>query len=475
MRGSPFSFRSLILQAYLMKHRTVAASITPVLRAVLATLFIVGSPRSASAATEFTIIKSLDALRPYLGKDNVKVRLAPGVYRLDSATAPDFLEFTGNGSHFDFNGVKLEVDTTLLEKTKGESNMLLITGDRVFLEGLAIETIGNKYGRNGCRGISIAGNNVTISNVSLTLAGSYPYGYGSFFGIGASSATSIPPRKICGIRIGGLNDQVIGCRVIMRGFGHAIFARGAQDALIKDCYVEGALRKTDDILAEKSGPAFDLKFKQYTGQPIPAGEMTSLSEDGIRAYPDDPRINRRTQNIRVENCRVTRMRRAICLAFAAGQNSIIGCEVTESERVGYHISSNTTIRNSRGDALYCQVLDISSSDAKNAEVQLEVLDSRQHYGNNLLAKINGAGHRVVLNESVPGAVPAAMTVELGSDRGFGEGRMEDPRAKNVQLENRTAATVLLKKPSEGCTVKSTGPVEDQGAANTTKRIALAKP
>ncbi|HEX5218060.1 MAG TPA: right-handed parallel beta-helix repeat-containing protein [Verrucomicrobiae bacterium] len=427
------------------------------------------------AAEKFVTVKSLNALRPYLSQDGVKVRLAPGTYRLDSATSANFLEISGNNSHFDFNGVKLEVDTALIQKAKEESNMVFIKGNRVFLEGLSIETVGAKYGRHGCRAVSIVSDHVTISNVSMKLEGSYPYGYGSFFGIGADQSTLISPKKLSGIRVGGLNDQVIGCRVIMRCFGHAIFLRGAQHALIKDCYIEGALRKTDDILAEQSGPAFDFKFMQYTGKLIPAGEMTSLSEDGIRAYPDDPTINRRTQNIRVENCRVTRMRRAICLAFAAGQNAITGCEVTESERVGYHISSNTTVRDSRGDALYAQVLDISSSDARNADVHLEVLDSRKHYGNDLLAKINGTGHRVVLKESVAGAVPGDMTVELGSDRGFGEGRMKGPRAKKVQLENRTPASVLLQKPTEGCTVNSVGPVDDKGEANSVKRIGMEKP
>ncbi len=427
---------------------------------------------SARAETGFTTVNSLEALRGYLGKNDVKIRLAPGTYRLDRAESPDFLDFTGNNSHYDFTGVKLEVDTALLQKFKPGSNMLMIKGNQVVLEGLSLETIGTQFAPGGCRAVSISGDGVTVRNFSLKLAGSYPYGYGSFFGIGTGG--TITPKKLCGIRVGGLDDQVIGCRVIMRAFGHAIFARGAQNALIKDCYIEGALRKTDEILAEKSGPAFDLGFKQYTGQPIPAGEMTSLSEDGIRAYPDDPLINRRTQNIRVENCRVTRMRRAICLAFAAGTNSITGCEVTESERVGYHISSNTTVRDCRGDALYAQVLDISSSASKNADAQIEVLNSQKHYGNDLLAKINGTGHRVVLKEAAPGNIPSDMFVELGSERGFGEGRITDAHAAKVTLQNRTPAKVLLLKPTTACSVESMGKTEDRGEANLVSQSQAKK-
>ena len=423
---------------------------------------------AATAASNFVVVRSLDTLREHLARDGAKVRLVPGTYRLDQAASADFLHFTGSDSHFDFSGVRLEVDTALLARFKEGTNMLMLTGDRIVLEGLELETIGGRAPGEGSRAISIAGRGVIVRNVSLRLAGSHPYGYGSFFGIGQGA--SIPPQKLNGIRVGGLDDQVINCRVIMRCFGHAIFIRGGQNALIKDCYVEGALRTTDDILAETSGPAFDLKFMQYTGEPIPAGEMTSLSEDGIRAYPDDPIVKRRTQNIRVENCRVVRMRRAICLAFAAGENSIISCEVTEAERAGYHIASNTTVRNCRGDALYAQVLDISAPGSKAADAEVAVIDSRGLYGHSLLAKINGTGHRVVLTEATAGAVPANMTIELATDRGFGEGRIKDASAARVTVTNRTAAAVVLHATAAGCTVETATPVTDQGRGNQARPL-----
>lgn len=421
------------------------------------------------AAGEWTVVRSLADLRLHLARDGARIRLAPGTYRLDTADSENFLHFTGNDSRFDFSGVRLEVDTALLARFKVGTNILMLSGTRIVLEGLALETTGGLAPGEGCRAISITGDGVVVRDVSLRLEGSYPYGYGSFFGIGQGS--SIPPRKLNGIRVGGLDNQVINCRVIMRCFGHAIFIRGGQRALIKDCHVEGALRRTDDILAEKAGPAFDRKFIQFTGQPLPAGELTSLSEDGIRAYPDDPLIPRRTQDIRVENCRVVRMRRAICLAFAAGQNEIVGCEVTEAERAGYHIGSNTTVRACRGDALYAQVLDISSSGSKGARAEVEVLDSRAHYGHSLLAKINGTGHQVTLLPSEPGAVPPTLSIELGTDRGFGEGRMSDPRAERVTLTNRTAASVVLHDAASKSVVTTSGAVDDRGKENRVQRPA----
>ncbi len=438
---------------------------------------LAGRAATADPKSDFRTIDSLDALRRHLDSDGARVRLAPGVYIINDASSSDFLDFRGNGAHFDLSGVTLKVETSLSQKFgKVGTNMIKLSGSGTILEGFSLETIGQHPPSVNCRAVSITGSRNTLRNVSLTLSGSYPYGYGSFLGIG-SNQPLITPLKLNGIRVAGDDNIVAQCRVIMRCFGHGIFLRGANRALIKDCQVEGVLRRTDEILAETSGPAFAHGFRQYTGEPIPAGEMTSLSEDGIRAYPDDPDTGRRTQNIQVENCRVLRMRRAICLAFAAGINAISDCEVIESERVGFHIGSRTVIRRSRADALYAQVLDISSSDSRDADAEVVVLDSRRHYGNTLLAKINGTGHRVKLTEAEAGAVPVSLQIEVASTRGFGEGRKDDPRASGLTLINQTPAAALLLPASSSVSGQSFGPVTDRGLQNSlsgppSKRAAI---
>jgi S-formylglutathione hydrolase FrmB len=424
--------------------------------------------QKGAPAGDFTLVRSLAELRPHLSRNGARVRLAPGTYRLDAAESENFLHFTGHDSHFDFTGVRLEVETALLARFRAGTNLLLLSGDRILLEGLALETLGEQAPPGGCRAISLLGRGVIVRDVALRLSGSHPYGYGSFFGIGAGA--SITPQKLNGIRVGGIDNQVIGCRVIMRCFGHGIFLRGAQHALVKDCYVEGALRRTDDILAEKTGPAFALGFRQYTGAPIPPGEMTSLSEDGIRAYPNDPETKRRTHDLRVENCRVVRMRRGICLAYAAGRNEITGCEVTESERVAFHVQSATTLRDCRADALYSQVLDISTAGARRSDVEIAVLDSRAFYGHRVLATINGSGHRVVLREAGPGFVPSDLSVDLGQARSAPGAEPEASQATRVTLENRTGATVVLHPTAAANTIASTGAVTDRGAGNQGRKL-----
>jgi hypothetical protein len=435
-----------------------------------ATLIAVGCLLLAPRLTAGEVlVRSLEELGSWLGKDSVEVRMAPGVYRLDKATSHEFLKFSGRNSRFEVRNVKIEVDTALLGRFKQGIDMLMISGDHVTVSGLTLHTVGSGYAPGGCRAISIMGDNVTISNISLRLEGSYPYGYGSFFGIGQGAA--INPRKLNGIRVGGLRTSVVDCRVIMRSFGHGIFVRGGQDALIKGCYVEGALRKTDDILSEKSGPAFERGFMQYTGEPIRPGEVTSLSEDGIRAYPDDPfNKNRRTQNVRVEDCRVVRMRKGVALSEAGGTNVVQGCDAIEIERVAFHIGSNTRVRNCRADALYAQrgVVELYP-DTRNSDVDVEVLDSRKHYGTYVLARISGDGHEVSLKESVPGAAPKSLRIEMGL-------RDEKPvRVRNTHLYNFTPAPVTMHQASMGCLVESVGLVENRGKDNRVLQLPPKHP
>jgi hypothetical protein len=64
---------------------------------------------------------------------------------------------------------------------------------------------------------------------------------------------------------------------------------GAQDTLVQDTTIEGALRPTAEILQATSGPAFEQKFIDMFHRPIAAGLMLALTEDGIRAYNNGTR------------------------------------------------------------------------------------------------------------------------------------------------------------------------------------------
>ena len=65
----------------------------------------------------------------------------------------------------------------------------------------------------------------------------------------------------------------------MRSFGHAFFIQGGDNTYFEECYAEGEIRPTDQMLAESSGPAFENDFasvyRTYQGKKtIPSGYMT---------------------------------------------------------------------------------------------------------------------------------------------------------------------------------------------------------
>lgn len=416
----------------------------------------------------FAVIRSLDELRQAAGVDNSRVRLQPGTYEYRELVGDgeSLLTFSGNDAHYDLTGVTL--------RAQEYTTVMILTGDRITVEGLKVETVLEPSrpprGRRSIAGVGIHGHGNTLLNVRLHLRGSFPYGYGSFFGISGGPHDVIKPNKNSGIHITGNYTRILGCRVIMRSFGHGIFMRGASNTLIQDTLVEGELRSTDEMLAETSGPAFEVDFKTMSGQRIPAGRMETLQEDGIRTYggtfrPD----NRTTGDVTIKNTTVRRMRRGICLGWSNGRHTITDTTVTECTSMGYHIGSNATIRDSRGDVRYSHLLDISHVSFRGSDIELEVQDSGSRpRGGDLLARINGRGHRVVLRAADPKAVSPDMNIEIAADRGYGAGRFE-VSGSSIHLVNETPAGVILNPQSANCTVESAGKVEDHGHNNTVRR------
>jgi hypothetical protein len=292
-------------------------------------------------------------------------------------------------------------------------------------------------------------------------------------------------RKMNGIRVGwpAKNVQLLRCRVHMRAMGHAIFVQGASDTRITDCHVDGLLRPTDEILAETSGYAFDRKFltrsHDYSegvtlgpdGKILP-GEMIALSEDGIRLYPEGGG-GQPTGRTTIENCTVVRMRRGICTGLGPGADRVINCEVRECVAAGYNVGSGDHVQRCRADAKYAEALCLPYMAARGAQVDLEVLDSRGGRANTLLAVINGHNHRVQLRTAEAGAIPAGMTIELATRRGYAFYQNRPPIAEGIQLTNATPATVTLNPGATADEIASRGEVQDQSGAagkNSVRRL-----
>ena len=425
-------------------------------------------------------VNTLSELKQYLNKDNIQVKLRSGNYQIDDADNIRFIRFTGNNAYFDFTGVRFMVDTKLFSRsdlTKSDDGnsmycALEISGNHVTLEGLYIETYGDHHGVQSKNKIfNVVGQDDTLKNIEVRTAGSKPWGYGYLYGIGGNSGV----RKMNGIRVGypAKNAKLIGCKVHMRAMGHAIFVQGAENTVIKDCHIDGLLRTTDAILAETSGYAFDKKF--YAGKggyvegtmvaedaKILPGEIISLSEDGIRMYPEyDGHL---TKNTTIENCTVSQMRRGICTGLSMSGDTVINCVVRDCVAAGYNVGNNDALINCSADAKYAEAFCIPYTDAKNATVEMTLLDSRKGMANDLLAKINGTGHQVVIKTADPDFIPDNMAIKLSVWEGYGNfNNNAIMHATNIRLENQTMTKVLLYPGTENPEIESKGQVEQIGS------------
>lgn len=439
----------------------------------LATSFKNNAPEDIRELIE---VSSLSEFKDYLDKDGVRVKLAPGNYQIDEARKIRFMEFTGNNTYFDLSGVRFMVDTKLfgrgdLELSDDGNSMycaIEISGKNVTLEGLYIETYGDTPGRQSKNKIfNVVGEDVTLKNIEVRTAGSSPWGYGSLYGLGGGDV-----RKMNGIRIGypAKNAKLIGCQVHMRAMGHAIFLQGAENTLIEDCQVDGLLKTTDAILSETSGYAFDKNFFAGKGGYVEGtmigedgkilpGEIISLSEDGIRMYPEYN--GHKTKNTTVKNCTVTQMRRGICTGLSTSGDKIIDCVVRDCVATGFNVGNQDTLINCSADAKYAEAFCIPYTKAKGAYVEMNILDSRGGLANNLLAKINGTGHEVIITTSDPDYIPGNLAIKLSVWEGYGNfNKKAKMHATDIKLDNRTAANVILYPDTKNPKITSKGAVKE---------------
>lgn len=430
------------------------------MRTIFNLLTLTALTLSTGTLAESNIIEidSLEALRSYISKDNVNIRMKPGTYRIDDAPDHHFFRFTGNGSHYDMRGVTFEINNDLFSKfgvvpgKNGFYCVIDLIGNHITLEGLTTKNIGEENSSQSRNKIfNVVGSNVTLKDVDVTTSGSSPWGYGSLYGLGGGVV-----RKMNGIRIGwpAKNSRLINCKVHMRAMGHAIFVQGAENTLIEGCHVDGLLRPTNDILAEESGFAFERDFKARTGgyvegvvvaddRTILPDEMLSLSEDGIRMYPHGGENNSPTINTTIRNCTVRQMRRGFCIGLSTGGDTAINCEAIDCVAAGFNIGHQDVLINCRANARYAEALSCPYYKSEHAHVELNILDSRNGLANSVLATINGTGHTIKLTTVNPDFVPAHFTIEKATNKGYAfyQKKQGPPVAENITLHNDTPARV----------------------------------
>ncbi len=424
---------------------------------------------SPLSAKESIKVKTLSEFAKVVAQDNQEIRLAPGTYKMRDYINADsirsrvarkdyqYLVFSGSNNTINLKGVVFEIDTELRELLEHpiHTNEIAITGGDNYINGLEITHIGSGISHGGCA-LAVIGEANTIEDFTLTVQGSYPYGYGDLFGKGKDAETTIKHRKHSGFLINGDNTTVIGCRLYMRSFGHGYFIqKKPKNVTLIDCYVEGELLSTDDVLAETSGPAFDVNFKTWTPNRdgefvVTPGYVKSCCEDGFRTYGA-------CENIRFINCTAKNTRGGFELRSWDHSMYVDNCTAIGTERA-FWVGEGAIVKSSRGDANYGPLLFVEGS---SSDVELELIPSESGHKVHSLITIQGTNNRVKISPYRGKNREETLPILVGyTNPEHGESMSPYGQAPCVglELENNTTMPVIVGKESVDCKISSVGDV-----------------
>lgn len=448
------------------------------IRLLAALCALLAAPSFCPAAAAPVSISSLAELAQAAARSGQTVVMKPGVYRLIEfiplASLPErrkrnqfqFITFSGHNNNFQLDGVIIEEDTALRDALHPpiHADEFLITGNGNTLQGLTITNIGD--GKSiGDAVLGISGQNNTLRNCTIHVRGSFPYGYGDVFGKGTENV--INPAKKSGIHILGNGTSLYGCKLFMHSFGHGFYLQqDAANVRFEDCYVEGVMRATDQMLAETSGPAFAAKFqmvfKNRLGHhQILPGYQKSLSEDGFRTYGEH-------KNLTFKNCTAKNMRGGFALRMKTPAR-LENCTALGNE-VGFWISQDATVTRCRGDAQYGPLL---FAEGDRATIELELLPAEAKVNLHALASLHGANSKISLKPSAQGNRTQAAPILVGyGTPTMGEAMAPIPEAaaKNLTLINETTMPVIVGPKTTGGEIITRGPLKENKGKNVATKL-----
>lgn len=429
----------------------------------------------AARAAEIEVASLADLAR-VAAQDGQQIRLQPGVYRMaDYLTEPVLAEIRagfdkkqgrppvpmlvlrGSDNRIDCAGAVIEIDTSLykLLPQGGYTRCVIVAGSGNTITGLSIRNTGPNQGSGG-NILSLAGERTTLEDVTLHVFGSFPYGYGDLMGKGGPNLVSI--QKQSGIQVLGSGSVLRRCRVYSRALGHCFYIQVGGDIRLEDCYAEGVMRATSDMLRDTSGPAFDLGFKSvYENRDgryaIVPGYMKSLVEDGFRTYGGAGRVT-------LLNCTAINTRAGFEIGAkddAPEKTYLENCVARGCERA-FLIGSQTVVRRSRGDMAHGPLLYLRGG--RDSDVELELVGDGPQSLVHAVATIAGENHRVRLSTQLGERAIPALPILFG----FGmpaHAEMSSPirlaAAKSITLLNEIAAAPIITSDTvTDCKVETTG-------------------
>ena len=435
-----------------------------------------------SGQTEITSVAELAAVA---ANSNQNIVMKSGIYQMedyltptvisnhqpDSGNRSAMITFSGSDNVFDFTGVTIEVNTALLNDYGTKVIELYVTGDNNIIKGLTLTDIGTSATAKGGQSFTISGDHVTVQDVTINVSGSSPYGYGDLLGKGSPNLVTM--RKHSGMLIEGANDKILGCKIYSKAFGHLFFIQGGRDVLFQDCYAEAVTRKTDDMLAETSGLAFDRDFEavyaNYNGNKvITPGYTKSLSEVGYRSYGTGGLEGYTTGAITLINCVAKDTRSGFAFTRYGGDVLMRNCQATGCE-AGYQVEE-VTIENSRGDAVNGPLLYLNGG---ASTVELSLMETVPTTTLHAIATIAGDNHKVTLKKWNNVTRAQEHSILVGTTRPSGANPFSPlgtTSTSGIILNNCTDRPVEINSYTSSSIINTTGTFTDNGSGNTINMV-----
>ena len=412
---------------------------------------------------EIIHVDTLDKFNAAIARSQVKIKLKSGNYDLKNLSGKEkSLNFSGSNNMIDMGGayVNVTVGLTRLAYIRVTGHNNVIAGgefEDTYIDGQKVIKDFSNYNSDrenlasGLRGdpvMKISGNKNTVEGSKFTVRGSFPYGYGSIFGIGRDNEFGL--NKRCGILITGVENTLDRVEIQQRAFGHGIYMQGSADkTLIKNSLVVGRLRKTKELYDEKKPTDLpkraNYKIPREDNIPIPRNSVHSLCEDGIRMY-------KIPGSIRVENCTVTKMRGGIRL-YLGGPATVKNCTVTHCESTNYNLPAKGRVSESSGNFSFGPLSDYRLS-RSGSVAEWTILPSPNAIGDHNILDVQGNNHHITLNR------------KKGSPLDSNEKRTIFITGANSIIINKTEYTITLADSAKGNKVTSNAPVLGNISANT---------
>ena len=403
-------------------------------------------------------IDNLPDLYTAVQNSNQHIIVKPGLYSISSLPERHFI-VSGNNNEIDLTDVTIDfpVDQT------SEPHFLFTGSDNIFRNGTlentypggqqtVIDYVSYNQDRDGLANgagvhMKIEGDGNSIFGTKMIIKGSFPYGYGSYFGIGSNNVFGLSKRG--GIDITpGKNTTIDGIEMDHQAYGHGIFfGEGSDNLVIRNVRITGAVRPTNEMLAEGFGSLPYLSgYLDEEGIAIPPDEVESLAEDGIRAYGG-------SGSVTVENSVVSNMRGGIRL-YLAGSAEVSNTTSLDNGLSNFNMPRGSTATDNIANFTYGPVNDfrLGRSDQK---FDITILPSPNAVGAHNIADVQGNNHELVFRRADG---PEDTT----------EDRVISVTGNDSFIRNETEYGIVLESGTTGNTVVSAGPVMDLGTNDVTR-------